>query len=256
MSQMISQRSSSTPSTSGIGATSPHGGAAEPPDHLRLWRIAGWLVIAHVVLVFGGVAFERTPMLADKTSAVSAALVTGPMARTFGGGYVECLGFLVFLVGALLIARLLRGHGETAGWASSCIGGTASAYVAITIASGFAAGAAAMYNGHHGAPLATVTAVNDIRNFAFFLSGTVVGVFALSIAAAVRITGLLPRWVAYTGFVSGVLSIVSVPGARIGLMNPATLLWYAWFVAFGVAALRRPRKSATVLASPAVDASA
>ena len=54
---------------------------------------------------------------------------------------------------------------------------------------GLAAGAAALYDGHHGAPLATITTVNDVRNFAFFLSIGVLGVFTLAVAGAGGVPG-------------------------------------------------------------------
>lgn len=82
-------------------------------------------MLGHVVLLFAGFAFERTATLGAKPSETAAALVTGPMARTFAGGYVECLGFIVLLFAGMLppggqisaavdTARLLRGEGETA----------------------------------------------------------------------------------------------------------------------------------------------
>ena len=209
--------------------------------YLRLWRLAGALAIAHVVLLFAGVAMEKTPVLGDKPSAVADALVRSDMTKTFAGGYVEFLAFLVFLAGALLLAQLVRGEGDTARWLASIVSGSAVAYVAITVAVGFAAGAAATYDGHHGAPLATVTAVNDVRNFAFFLSVGVLGAFTVAAAAAAQVTGVLPRAIAYTGYVVGAVCIVSVIGARNGAVDIATMLWMLWFVGLGVVAVRGPR---------------
>lgn len=222
--------------------------------HSRLWRLAGWLALGHVVLLFGGFALERTPGLGDSPSATAAALNEGSMAVTFAGGYIETIGFLVLLVAAMLLARLLRGAGETAAWLSSCVAASAVSYVAITLGSGFPAGAAAVYDGHHGAPLATVTAINDVRNFAFFLSVAVLGVFTMSVAAAVRVTGALPRWVAHTGLVTGVVCLVSVAGAGWGLHDYATLLQTVWFVGLAVSALLRGRRAAAPVPSAAADA--
>ena len=170
------------------------------------------------------------------------------------GGYVEYLGFLVFLVGALLLARLLRGTSEISGWLAACIGGTAVTYTAATIATGFAAGAAALYDGHHGAPLATITTVNDVRNFAFFLSIGVLGVFTLAVAGAVHATRTLPTWLAYTGYVVGLVSIAAVPAARVGGTDSANLLWLVWFLALGVAALRGPRSVAAAVEAVSIGA--
>jgi hypothetical protein len=191
------------------------------------------------VLLFAGTAFTHSLQLGDDATAAASALNASSMPRNFVGGYLGLLAFLDFLVVAMLLARLLRGQDEASSWLSSCIAASAITYVAVTIATGFAAGAAAIYDGHHGAPLAAVTAVNDFRNFGFLLCGAVVGVFALSVAAAARMSGDLPRWVSVSGFVVGVLCIAGVPAARTGLIGVSTMLLFLWLAALGVAAIRR-----------------
>ena len=94
---------------------------------------------------------------------------------------------------------------------------------------------------------ALVTALDHFHWFAIFLATAALGLFILALAAAVRVTDALPRWVASTGFVAGAVQIAAVPGARVGLVDVATLVWLVWFVAFGVAALRRGRNSVSVL---------
>jgi hypothetical protein len=210
----------------------------------RLWRVAGALALAHVALLLGGVSLETTPMLGGGRAAVSAAYVHGSMTPTFTGGYLEFLGFLVFLVVSVLLGQLLRGTGTTPAWLSSCITASGVTYTAVTIATGFAAGAAALYNGHHGASLDTITTVNDVRNFAFFLSIGVLGVFTLAVAGAISATRTLPRWLAWSGYLVGALSIGAVPFARIGGLDVANLIWLVWFVVLGIAALRGPRTPA------------
>jgi len=207
----------------------------------RLWLTAGWLTVAYVVLTFVGAVFEPNVTIGDTQSHVTKGLVTSSMTKLFTGGYIEFIAGLVFFVAALLVARLLRGTGELGGWLSSCVTGAAIVYTAVGIATGGAAGAAAIYNAHHGAPLTVVTTVNDIRNIGFALSGGIAGVLTIAIAAAGRVTGHLPRWFGYTSYVLGVLLIAAVPAARAGA--PQTLLWYAWLVVLGVIALRVPRRS-------------
>lgn len=207
----------------------------------RLWLVAGWLLIGYIVLTFAGVGLQHSLLLGDSPDKVKAALVDSSMTKIFAGGYVEYLSTLLFLLGGLLVARLLRTDTATGGWLSSVMTAAVTIQVAITVAVGFAAGAAALYDGHHGASLATITTVNDIRNFAFFLTGGVAGVFAISASAAVISTARLPRWVAYFGFVSGVLSIVAVPAARTGAIDLATMLGFAWVVALAITSLRRAR---------------
>ena len=207
----------------------------------RLWLTAGWLTIGYVVLTFVGAVFQPNVTLGDKQSHIVSGLVTSSMTKVFTGGYIEFIAGLIFLVAALLVAQLLRGAGDLGGWLSSCMTGAAIVYTAVGLATGSAAGAAALYNAHHGAPLAVVTTVNDIRNIGFTLSGGVAGVLMLAIAGAGQVTRLLPRWFVYTGYVVGAVMIVAVPAARAGA--PQTLLWYAWLVVLGVIALRVPRRA-------------
>ena len=206
----------------------------------RLWLTAGWLTIVYVVLTFVGAVFQPNVTLGDKQSHIVSGLVTSSMTKVFTGGYIEFIAGLIFLVAALLVAQLLRGAGDLGGWLSSCMTGAAIVYTAVGLATGSAAGAAALYNGHHGAPLAVVTTVNDIRNIGFTLSGGVAGMLTLAIAGAGQATRLLPRWFVYAGYAVGVVLILAVPAARTGA--PQTLLWYAWLVALGVIALRVPRR--------------
>ncbi len=207
----------------------------------RLWQVAGALLLAHVVLVLGGVALESQLVLGDPQQSAVDALVSSSLSQNYAGGFVEYVGFLVLLCGGMLLTRLVRGDTEVSTWLASCAEGGLVAYVAITVVGGFAAGAAALYDGHHGAPLTVAVAVNDIRGFAFVLSGGLVTVIALGLAGAVRLTGALPRWVALSGYAVGVVSLAAIPGAGVGLQNVSTLLWLVWVLAVGVAALRRGR---------------
>jgi len=210
----------------------------------RLWRLAGGLLIAHVVMMFGGLAFERTPMLGDSERAAKAALVDSPLARVLGGGYVETLSFLVLLIALIAFARLLRGRTEVSRLWASGISAVGSCFVAITIACGFGAGAAATYDGHHGVPLSTVIAINDVRNFAYFLSVAALGVLVLCIALAVETSAELPKWVARTGYVVAALCVASVPAERHGVMDLANMVAIVWLIALAVAALRRASRLA------------
>ncbi len=218
----------------------------------RLWTAAGVLSIAFIVLVFVGDVFTNSVMLGDKPSTVAAGLVHSSMAKNFAGGYISLLSFLVFLAGATLLSRLLRGDGETGDWLSSCSTAAATVYVALTIATGFAAGAAAVYNGHHGASLGVVTTVDDIRNVGFILSGALAGMFAILVGAAARHSGQLPRWVTWSGWTVGILAIAAVPAGRTGFASLTTMLWFVWVVALGVAALARARRGRPQLGSSKV----
>jgi hypothetical protein len=206
----------------------------------RLWLVEGWLMIGFVVLTFAGAAYGMSATLGDTQQHLTKALVTSSLSATLASGYVEFVATLVFLVAVLLLAQLLRGSDELTGWFATVLSATAVVYTAVSVAAGLATVAAAVYDGHHGVPLATVTAVNDIRNVAFSLSGGVVGVLTLAAGAAGRRTGLLPRWLCNTGYAVGVIMIAAVPAAKAGA--PQTLLWFAWLLALGVTAVRSPQR--------------
>lgn len=210
----------------------------------RLWLTAGWLTLGYVVLTFVGVVFEPNVTLGDKSSHVTSGLITASMSKLFTGGYIEFIAGLVFMVGALLVARLMQGEDDITAWLSTCIAGAAIAYTAVGMATGGAAGAAAVYDGHHGAPLAVVRIVDDIRNLGFALSGGLAGVVTLAVAASGQASRLFPRWFSYFGYVVGVVMIASVPAVKSG--GPQTMLWFVWLVALGVLSLRLPRRAGAV----------
>jgi hypothetical protein len=215
----------------------------------RHWRVFGALAIANIVLLFGSMAVEgMTPELGSPKDDIVNHLMRGAMPHRFAGGYVEALSTLVFLLAALLLARLLRGTDEWTGWLASGINATAVIYVASGLIVGFPAGAAAIYDGHHGASVQTVTIVNDIRNFAFFLSVADLGVFTACVGIAILMTRTMPRWVGWAGTGAGVLCVLSVAAARGGAHNIANLVQMVWWVALAVLALRKP---ATQPAAPA-----
>jgi hypothetical protein len=206
-----------------------------------LWMLAGGLTLAHIVMLFGALPLERTPLLGDTAAANAAALITSSMTRSFAGGYIEMLAFLVFLLAASLFTRLVCGDAELPRWLATAARSFATCYVAVTIAVGFPAGAAAIYDGHHGAPLATVVAVNDIRNFAYFLSLAILAAFTVCLCAAGLATRSLPRWLGIAGFVISGLLLVTIPAERSGVMDLASMVWYVWFVALAIVAIRSGR---------------
>jgi hypothetical protein len=100
------------------------------------------------------------------------------------------------------------------------------------------AGAAAIYDGHHGADLHTALMVSDVRIFAYILSLLVLGLQAVALGIAARADGFSPRWVGIGGIVVGVLLALSVAGAGQGLHDYASMLWMIWWVGLGVMMIR------------------
>ena len=212
----------------------------------RLWRAAGILAIAHVALMLAGLAMNKVATVGARPAAYAAAYAHGSMTAKFAGGCLACASFLVLLLAATLLAQLLRGGSELARWWASAAAASAAVYVAVTLAVGLPAVAAAVYDGHHGAAIGTVMALSDLHYFATFLSMAVLGLFTLALAAAARAAGALSRWISYSGYAVSALCLAAVPGAGVGLVNDAMLVWMIWFIGTGIAALRQARSGAAI----------
>ena len=207
-----------------------------------LWRIAGILAIAHVVLMLAGLAGGKVATVGSKPGAYIAAYMDGPLTERLAGGCLAGASFLVFLLAATLFARLLRGRSELGNWWASTVAASGAIYVAITLAVALP-GAAAVYDGHHGASVGIVTALSDLHYFATFASMAVLGVFTVALAAAAQVSGVLSRWVVYPGYAVGALCLAAAPGAGVGLVDDAMLVWMIWFIVTGIAALRNARSA-------------
>ena len=83
--------------------------------------------------------------------------------------------------------------------------------MAVTFAVGFPAGAAAMYGAQHGLDLETALAVNNLRNFAYFLSLLLLGGSTLGFSVAALAEGVHRRWWGGFGMVTSVALFASTP---------------------------------------------
>lgn len=207
---------------------------------IRLWRIAGGLAIAHVLLMLGSFALQRVAKLGAAQSTVVADHMQWPAAKGFGGGYLTVLSLLVFVVCVSLFGRLLRGSGQVTGWLTSIQLMAAALYVAATFA-GMADLGGALYGGGHDMPIAIVTALVEVHWFSIYLATAALGLFTLAISATIQCTQSLRPWIAYLGYVVGAVCVLSLPAAGGGLVDTATLIWLIWFVALAVMAIRGPR---------------
>ena len=210
-----------------------------------LWRVAGGLAVAHVVLLFAGFSQERSSSLGDSAAAARHALAEGSLARSMLGGYVESFSFVLLLPVLVFLAHAVGTRTAVGRWASSTSLMAGVCYVAISLATGMPAGAAALYGGHHGGDLATAVMVTDIRNFAFYLSLLVLGLQALALGIAARSEGFSPRWTGIGGVVVGILLMAGVAGAGLGLHDFASLIWTVWWIGVGIALIRNAPTSAT-----------
>src|SRR3954452_18820422 len=73
---------------------------APPRAHAQspaLWRVAGGLALAHVVLLLAGFSQERSNVLGSNADEARHALVEGSLTRSMIGGYVESFAFVLLL---------------------------------------------------------------------------------------------------------------------------------------------------------------
>lgn len=199
-----------------------------------LWRVAGGLAIAHVVLLFAG--FSQEVSVTHDTSLTKLQDTYGgaDMTRVFTGGYVEAMSFLVLVPALVLLARLLGRRTEVGRVAAETFLGIGIAYVAATLAVGFAPGAAAIYAAHHDVPVGTIALVNDIRNYSFVLQVAMTCAMMLALGVAALADKSFVKWVGWCGVVLGAIGIVVTPFAQ----NPISMVWVVWLVGIGVLALR------------------
>ncbi len=209
-----------------------------------LWRVAGGFAIAHVVLVFAGFAMQRSVSLGGSLADYRRALTQGGLGRVMVGEYIEALAFLLLIPVLAFAAQAIGRRTPLARWASQTSLLAGITYVAITLATGMAAGAAVHYAGRHGADLQTLVVVSEVRFFAYFASLFVLAVQAIGLGIAARSDRFSPRWVGIGGVVIGVVLAVGVAGAGIGLHDYASMLWMIWWVGVGVALIRNAGRAA------------
>lgn len=211
----------------------------EPAAGPALGRIGGALALGHVVLLLGAVTQEV--MVAHDTSLakLSDAYGGADLTRVFAAGYVEALSFLV-LTAAIVVVTRLFGRTPLASVAAQTFLALGVAFVASTLAVGFAPGAAAMYGAQHGADIHTVAMVNDVRNYGYILQVAIQGGMALALGVAALADRRLTRWVGWGGVAVGVTTLVASPLAHDGF----ALLWTVWWVGLAVLLLKGEPKRA------------
>lgn len=225
----------------------PAPAVASPPRRevpRAMWRLAGGLAIAHVVLLFGGSSQEKSPLLSDGPEVVKRALVGANVGQAIAGGVVESLSFLVLLPVLVFLARSIGQRTEAGHWATQTALAAGVCYVVITVATAIPAGAAALYGAHHGvADAATLALVDNVRNFAFYLSLLALGTHALGIGIAALTDGTMKRWAGFGGI--GVAIILFAGVAAEGLTHGGAasgmpfMLWVIWWIGLAISLIRR-----------------
>jgi len=215
----------------------------------RLWQIAGGLAITHVVLIPIGIALQGSPLLSDGREGIVDEYVNGDLTRSFTGGVLEAFGFLLLIPALVFLARAFGRHTAAGAWAAQTGLMCGLAYVAVTFAVGFPAGAAAMYGAQHGLDVDAAFALNNVRIFGFFLSLLLLGGSTLGIAISALVDGVHTRWIGGFGIITGIALLASTPLAGIGQQDWGGLVHLVWLVGVGVVLLKH-REEAVVETTP------
>ncbi|WP_353950606.1 hypothetical protein V6K52_13315 [Knoellia sp. S7-12] len=206
---------------------------------IRLRRIAGAFAITHVLLIFAGIALQSGPLFSDGRQGIEDAYVAGNLTRSFTGGLLEAFGFVLLVPVLVMLWRCFGSRTEAGRWAALSGLGCGIAYVAVVMAVGLPAGAAAMYGAQHGLDVDAAFAINNIRLFAHFLSAFLLGGATLGVALSALADGTHTKWVGGVGVFTSVSLFVSPPLTAVEWQDIGTMVWLVWFVGTAVLLLRR-----------------
>lgn len=158
------------------------------------------------------------------------------------GLVLEVLGFAAFLVFLGALHRTLRRAEGPDGWLAATAFGAGIATVAVKVGSVAPVMAAGARSDELTPDLART--LNDLGGAAFVISGYTSGIFVAAAAAAALATRVLPRWLAISGVVIGLLTVAAgtagivYPGGYVPVPFLLGLLWV--LVTSGLLTLRRP----------------
>ena len=206
----------------------------------RLWRVAGALCIAYVVLLLAGYSQQRSPAFGASAASITSLYSGVPAGKMYAGAVLVTAASLLLLTAFTLISRLLGGETEGAGWASALILTAATAAAAVTLVGSYAGAFAAYYAATHGFGADTVAGLNMISKFSDMIAAGATGFCALAIGGAGLTSRRLPRWTAW-------ISIV-VSGTGPARLNLGTLVGFAWMIMLGVVLLRGPARVSSAVA--------
>ena len=190
-----------------------------------LWRVAGGLALAHVVMLFAGFSQEVVVEHATSLDTIMQKYGDADLNRVLTGGYIEAMSFIVLVVAVVLIGRLFGSVTEVAKIAGQAFVALGIVFAATTLAVGFAPGASAVYWSQHDGTAQLVGAINDIRNYGFVIQVAISLAMAGALACAALSRKIFAVWVGWFGLVLGTLG-VAVAALVPNAMSMAQLIWW------------------------------
>ncbi len=203
-------------------------------------HVGGAFGLAHVVVAIAGFALlgpaDTTPRAPVED--VLAFYTGADLMRVFTGGYVELLGYLLFVPFLVCLVQHLRRHEGGDGIGALAALGLGAVYLAAVIGNGFGAGAAAMWIGHHAEAPTGVVALNSLRSFGYAASLAAFGAFLVAVAISALIGRSLPKWLSVSGLVIGATLVAGIARFVDGWADIVAFLGLAWIIAVSVWGLR------------------
>lgn len=209
----------------------------QPATTTAVWRTAGAMALLHVILFVTAAAITGQPTVYDGQEGIEHSFNEGSVPRLMTAGYLLVLGFLSLVPFAVFVARNLGQRTEVGRWAAQTAAAAAVAAVVIIAGAGFSAGGAAIWAQERGVELQTVLAVNNIRNFSYFLALPVLGAFAIGTGVAALVDGVCTRWVGWGGVAVGLALVIAIPAAGVGIQYGMPL-WLLWLLGTAISLLR------------------
>ena len=179
----------------------------------RLAAASGAIYVL-AILIGNGLA-EGGESGGDDAAAVLAELQRGLTPVQAFGLTLEILGFLLFLVFLGALYRTLRRAEASDGWLAVTALGAGLVTVAVKVGS-IGPGMAARLRAQDLSP-ELARSLEDIGDASFVISGYTMGIFLAAAALATLVNRVVPRWLASTGVVVGVLTVAA---GTAGILDP------------------------------------
>ena len=230
---------STRPTTSAPSTPSPPGTIPSAPigSSPTVRRVVGWLMLAHVLLVFVGIALMQPGLIQDGVDDITRAY-GHEVARPVAGGVLELLAFVILLPTMVYLSGILGTRTEVGRLAAQTGVLAGVGYVALSFAPGFSGAATAMHLVQSGLDVETAYALNSLRVYSYIVSLMLLGAHALCLAVAAWQDHTHTRWVGWGGLVTGLALVASVPLGAVHLHDYGTLVWLVWWVGLAVLLLR------------------
>lgn len=220
---------------------------------MRTDRLAAASGAIYVVLVMVGSGLATGNGDAQDGPTILAHLRAGRTPAEAAGVTMEVLGFAAFLVFLGYLYRVLRRAEGAEAWGAAVALGAGLVTTSVKLASATAMLASELHPAQLTPDLART--LNDIGGGGFVVSGYLYGIFVLAAAGSAFASRALPRWLAISGLVVGVLTVAA---GTAGILDPAGyvpvpfLLCLAWVLVTSIVLAARRRQPV----GTAVDGSA